>query len=78
MTPMLRCWIESVDGVLAISGESSRVPDITEGVFIVWSEVTKLFGRGSMEWIIAPKRLRVIVITGALMLRVHFEPTVGT
>ena len=70
---MLRCWIESVDGVLAISGIPSRVPNIIEGVFIVLSEVIKLIGRGSMEWIIAPKGLRVIVITGGLMLRVHFE-----
>ena len=74
MAPVLGRLIESVDGVLAIGGVSSRVPDVIEGVFIVGSEVTKLIGRGSMERIIGAKRLRVIVIviTGALMLRIHF------
>ena len=71
MAPVLGCLIEGVDGVLAIGGVSSRVPNVIEGVFIVGSEVTKLIGRGSMEWIIGAKGLRVIVITGALMLRIH-------
>ena len=73
MSPVLGCLVESVDGVLAISGISSRVPDLIEGVLIVLGEVTKLLGRGRMEWIIAPEGLRAIVITGGLMLRVHFE-----